>query len=375
VVIAGAGSLARNVPDPGAAAYPQGCAIMMRNMDLKGANVENSTRRDFIRSASAVPLLAEQVIAQTSSASATGVPTRVLGRTGERVSILALGGWHIGSLKDEAESIRIMHTAIDEGLTFFDNCWDYHDGHAEEVMGKALATDGRRKKVFLMTKNCERDYAGSMKDLEDSLRRLKTDYLDLWQFHEMVYDNDPDWVFEKGGIKAALEARKAGKVRFIGFTGHKDPQIHLKMLGKPHDWDAAQMPINVMDSYFRSFQKEVAPVCLKKKVGVIGMKGLGGGEGRFLKEVGLTAEECFRYCLNQPVTSQVVGITTMDQLKADLALARNFKPMSPAEVQTLLSRVKDVAGDGRHELFKSTKTFDGPHHRKQHGFDLSAAAD
>lgn len=335
--------------------------------------MENSTRRDFMRSASAVALLAEQVIAQTSSASATGVPTRVLGRTGERVSILALGGWHIGSLKDEAEAIRIMHAAVDEGLTFFDNCWDYHDGRAEEVMGKALATDGRRKKVFLMTKNCERDYAGSMKDLEDSLRRLKTDHLDLWQFHEMVYDNDPDWVFEKGGIKAALEARKAGKVRFIGFTGHKDPRIHLKMLSKPHDWDSAQMPINVMDPFFRSFEKEVAPVCLKKNVGVIGMKGLGGGEGRFLKEVGLTAEECFRYCLNQPVASQVVGITTMDQLKADIALARSFKPMAPEEVQTLLSRVKDVAGDGRHELFKSTKTFDGPHHRKQHGFELSAA--
>jgi predicted aldo/keto reductase-like oxidoreductase len=328
------------------------------------------SRRNFLQASAVTAALAEQVIAQTSSASATGVPTRVLGRTGVRVSIVGLGGWHIGSVKDDDEAIRIMHTAMDEGMTFFDNAWDYHNGRSEELMGRALATDGRRKKVFLMTKDCERDYAGSMKNLEDSLRRLKTDYLDLWQFHEMVYDNDPDWIFEKGAVKAALEARKQGKVRFIGFTGHKDPLIHLKALGKPHDWDAAQMPINVMDAHFRSFQKEVVPVCLKKNVGVIGMKGLGGGEGRFLSKVGLTAEECYRYCLSLPITVQVCGITNMQQLRADIALARNFKAMPAAEQQTLLSKVRDVATDGRHELFKSTKNYDGPHHRKQHGFDV-----
>jgi aryl-alcohol dehydrogenase-like predicted oxidoreductase len=333
------------------------------------------SRREFIQAATGVALLAQQVLAQTSSASATGMPTRVLGRTGVRLSVLGIGGWHIGSIKDENEAIRIMHTAIDEGMTFFDNCWDYHDGRAEEVMGKALATEGRRQKVFLMTKNCERDYAGSMKDLEDSLRRMKTDHIDLWQFHEMVYDNDPDWVFEKGGIKAAMEARKQGKVRFIGFTGHKDPRIHLKMLGKPHDWDSAQMPINVMDPHYRSFINEVVPVCLKKNVGVIGMKGLGGGTGRFLQTVGLTSDECFRFCLSQPIVSQIVGITTMAQLKQDVALARSFKPFSEGDAKQLLSRVKDVAGDGRHELFKSTKQFDGPHHRKQHGFDTQTAAD
>src|SRR5258707_15773788 len=201
-----------------------------------------SSRREFLTATAA------GVVAQTNSYSQTGLPTRVLGKTGQRVSIVCLGGWHIGSVKDENEAIRIMHAAMDEGINFFDNAWDYHDGHSEEVMGKALAMDGRRNKVFLMTKNCERDYKGSMQCLEDSLRRLKTDHLDLWQFHELVYDNDPDWIFEKGGIKAALEARKAGKVRFIGFTGHKDPRIHLKMLGKPHDWDTAQMPINIMDA-------------------------------------------------------------------------------------------------------------------------------
>src|SRR5436190_23551532 len=243
-----------------------------------------------------------------------GIPTRPLGKTGARVSILCLGGWHIGAAaKDsgDAEAIRIMQRALDEGVTFWDNAWDYHDGYSEEVMGKALA--GRRERVFLMTKNCERDYEGSKRNLDDSLRRLRTERIDLWQFHEMVYDNDPDWVFEKGGFKAALEAQKAGKVRFIGFTGHKDPRIHLKMLAKPYAWDTAQMPINVMDAHYRSFQKEVVPVCLSKKVGVIGMKGLAGGstEGRLPTKVGVTVDECYRFCLSLPVTAQVMGITTM----------------------------------------------------------------
>jgi uncharacterized protein len=301
---------------------------------------------------------------------------RVLGRTGARVSIMGIGGWHVGAIEDEKEAMRVVHEAVDEGVTFFDNAWDYQDGHAEEVMGKALAMDGRRKKIFLMTKNCERDYAGSMKCLEDSLRRLKTDHLDLWQFHECVYDNDPDWIFEKGGIKAALEARQQGKVRFIGFTGHKDPRIHLKMLAKPHDWDASQMPISVMDHFYRSFENEVIPACLDKNVGVIGMKGLGGGflDARFLaRDVGLTSGECYCYCLSLPVTVQVMGVTSLEQLRRDIALVRGFQPMTAEEKAVLLARVKDAAGDGRHELFKSSKQFDSPHHRKQHGFDLATA--
>jgi len=317
-----------------------------------------------------VATLARQLIAQTTPASSAGLPSRPLGRTGVKVSIACLGGWHIGAVKDHKEAIRIMHAAVDEGLTFFDNAWDYHDGHSEQIMGTALKQDGRRKKVFLMTKNCERDYAGSMKNLEDSLRRLQTDYLDLWQFHEMVYDNDPDWVFDKGGLKAALEAKKQGKVRFIGFTGHKDPVIHLKMLAKPYDWDSAQMPINVLDAHYRSFQKQVVPVCLTKNVGVIGMKGLAGGfpQGALLADVGLTSDQCYRYCLSQPVATQVMGVTSMDQLKADIALARNFKSMSKTELAALEAKVKDLAGDGRYETFKSTKDYDGPHHRRQHGF-------
>jgi aryl-alcohol dehydrogenase-like predicted oxidoreductase len=331
--------------------------------------MDQTTRREFLKQTAAgatLAALAESVIAQTSTASATGLPTRVLGRTGQRVSILCLGGWHLGSIKDDAEAIRLVRAALDEGMTFMDNCWDYHDGRSEELMGRAL--EGRRDQAFVMTKNCERDHAGSMRCLEDSLRRLRTDRIDLWQFHEMVYDNDPDWVFEKGGMKAALEARKAGKVRFIGFTGHKDPRIHLRMLGKPFDWDAAQMPVNALDAHYRSFQKEVVPVCLEKNVGVIGMKGFGGGNG-IARGAGLTAAEAYRYALSQPVASQVVGMVGLDQVKQNVALARDFKPMSDAEKAALLDRVREVAGDGRFELFKSSQTFDGPHHRRQHGFN------
>ncbi|HZS50202.1 MAG TPA: aldo/keto reductase [Bryobacterales bacterium] len=315
--------------------------------------------------------LAKKILAQTSS-NGGGIPTRPLGRTGERVSILALGGWHIATAKDKGEAIRIMHAAIDEGITFFDNAWDYHDGRAEEWMGEALASGGRRQQVFLMTKNCNRDYAGSLKCLEDSLRRLRTDHLDLWQFHELVYDNDPDWIFEKGGIKAAFEARKAGKVRFVGFTGHKDPRIHLKMLSQDYPWNASQMPVNVMDAHYRSFQREVVPVCLRNNVGVIGMKGLAGGSprGRIPTATAITAEECLRYALSLPVASLVVGIRSMEDLRQDVAVARNFRPMADLEKTRLLSRVREEAGDGRHELFKSTQQFDSPHHRRQHDFEV-----
>jgi aryl-alcohol dehydrogenase-like predicted oxidoreductase len=329
-----------------------------------------STRRTFLLDAAAsglaVTALTSDVLASQQPPGAAGLPTRVLGRTGERVSIVCLGGWHIGSIADPAEAIRIMHAAVDQGLTFFDNCWDYHNGGSEEVMGRALA-GGRRDKVFLMTKNCERDYAGSRKCLDDSLRRLQTDRIDLWQFHEIIYDNDPDWVFEKGGLKAALEARQAGKVRYIGFTGHKDPRIHLSMLAKPFEWDACQFPVNVLDLHYRSFQKQVLPVCLKNRVGAIGMKGFGGGDG-IARQAGLTAAEAYRYALSQPVAAQVIGMTSMEQLEANLALARGFTPMSAAEQSALAEKVRPFATDGRFEQFKSTQNFDGPVHRRQHGF-------
>src|SRR5437773_3302200 len=276
------------------------------------------TRREFLQAAVAATTtlaLGQNIVAQTRN-SGTGIPTRELGKTGVQVSILCLGGWHIGAVQDRKEAIRIMHAALDEGITFFDNAWDYHNGGSEELMGEALAEGDKRNKVFLMTKNCERDYAGSMRDLEDSLRRLKTDHLDLWQFHEMVYDNDPDWVFDKGGFKAAMEAVKAGKVRFVGFTGHKDPLIHLKMLArleefrkktdlKDYEWASAQMPINLMDAHYRSFQKQVVPECLKRGTGVIGMKGLAGGhpKGRIPERGLATGAECRRFSLSLPISA------------------------------------------------------------------------
>jgi predicted aldo/keto reductase-like oxidoreductase len=334
---------------------------------------KQASRREFIGSAVAsvsVAALADQLVAQTSSASATGIPTRPLGRTGERVSIIAVGGGHAQAMADQAVYTRFAHTAVDEGITFFDNAWDYGMGVAETLMGKALADGGYRKKVFLMTKNCGRDYKEAMMSLEDSLRRLQTDHLDLWQHHEINYDNDPDWIFERGAMKAALEARQAGKVRFIGFTGHKDPHIQLTMLAKPFEWDTCMVPINVADAHFRSFQNNVVPVCLKRKIGVIGFKGLGGGAGMLLGKADLTLEECLRYSLSQPVSVQVVGMTSIEQLKQNIAIARNFKPMDAAEQTKLLARVKEIAGDGRYEGFKTQLLYDGPYHRKQHGFPV-----
>jgi len=340
-----------------------------------------SSRREFIGNtlaAAASTSLADSVLAAQDTGARTGIPTRPLGKTGARVSIVCLGGWHIGQAgKDsgEAEAIRIMQKALDEGITFWDNAWDYHNGYSEEVMGRAL--QGRRDRVFLMTKNCERDYEGSKRNLDESLRRLQTDRIDLWQFHEMVYDNDPDWVFEKGGFKAAQEAVKAGKVRFIGFTGHKDPLIHLKMLARTEkmsgfEWASAQMPINVLDAHYRSFQTQVLPKCVARGIGVIGMKGLAGGspKGRIPERGLATAAECRRYALSLEISTLVCGILSMKDLEQDVAIARNFKPLPPAERQALAARVRSEATDGRHELFKSTKVYDGPHHRKQHGFDL-----
>jgi aryl-alcohol dehydrogenase-like predicted oxidoreductase len=298
---------------------------------------------------------------------------RQLGGTGEYVSIVCLGGWHIGAgaIPDEAESIRVMHAALDRGVNFFDNAWDYHDGNSEERMGTALAQDSKRGRVFLMSKNCDRDYDGSMRCLEDSLRRLKTDYLDLWQFHEINYDNDPEWVFTRGGIEAAIRAREQGKVRFIGFTGHKDPRIHLDMLARPFAFDTCQMPVNVMDAHYRSFARQVIPVCREKGVGVIGMKGLGGGffSGSIPDTTPLTPPELYRFALSQDVDVQVMGMISEEQVEANTALGRPFARMSAEEQADLLARAREFAGDGRCELFKSTAILDGPHHKRQHGFE------
>jgi uncharacterized protein len=321
--------------------------------------------------------LSREVIAAQEAPTGQGLPRRPFTRSGEMLSILCLGGWHSVARPalekvDEKESIRLMHTAIDEGINFFDNAWDYHDGYAEEVMGRALAADGKREQVFLMTKNCERDYEGSKRNLEESLRRLQTDRLDLWMFHEITYDNDPDWVFERGGIRAAMEAKQAGKVRFIGFTGHKDPRIHARMLSQPYDWDAVLMPINILDAHYRSFLNQIVPACRERGITPLGMKGFGGGwpKGRILEKMGLNPAELLHFNLSQPTMSQVVGITDLQQLKFAIDIARHFEPMAEVEQDALLARVRAEAGDGRYEAFKSTNEFDGLHHRKQHEFAL-----
>ncbi len=302
------------------------------------------------------------------------LPTRILGKTGVPVSHLCFGGWHFGQpeLTDEA-AIRLAQRAADEGFTFFDNAWDYHMGRSEDLMGRALAEGGRRQKVFLMTKNCARDAAGTRQHLEDSLKRLRTDHLDLWQFHEINYDNDPDWIVERGALAAALEAQKAGKVRFIGFTGHKSHHIFSKML-PVHDWDTVQLPINVCDTFYRSNIREILPKLAERNIGAIGMKSLGGGN---LAAGGVTAAntvcsvtEARRYALSQAISSLVVGIDSEKVLDQDLQFARTFVPMTPAEMKELEARVQPVAGDGRFEPYKSTQNYDGPYHREQHGFGV-----
>ena len=318
----------------------------------------------------AAAALSAQAVAQDDAG--RGIPTRRLGRTGEQVSILCLGGAHLGRAAQddgEATAIRLAHAALDNGVFFWDNAWMYHDGYAEEFMGRAM--QGRRDKVFLMTKNSGRDAEFSRQCLDDSLRRLGTEYIDLWQFHEINYDNDPDWVFERGGLKVALEAQKAGKVRHIGFTGHKHPRIHLRMLDKGFDWATSQMPINPMDHFYRSFQREVVPACLARDVGVIGMKCLGGGPrvAEIPSTTDVTAEMCVRWALSLPVSSIVRGYLRMDQLMADIGIARGFRPLSAAERERVMALAAPEAGDGRHEHFKSTQRYDGPLYRKMHGFE------
>lgn len=303
---------------------------------------------------------------QTIERNAAGIPVRELGTTGVKVSIVGLGGGHFCRPHiDEADSIRLVQTAVDEGLTFIDTAWEYHGGESERRLG--LALEGRRDKVVLMTKVCGRDRLTAEENLHDSLRRLKTDVIDVWQFHEMNYDNDPEWVCGPGGaLEAAVAARDAGKVRFIGYTGHKSPHILLKMLEQGFDWDTCQMPVNAMDAHYRSFQHQVLPELARRGIGCIGMKSL-GGDGQMIA-AGLTAAQARGYALSLPISTLVCGIETPENLRQDLEIARNFVPMSETEMQTLRDQVAIVATDGRHEWFKSTQYYDSATHRDQHGF-------
>jgi predicted aldo/keto reductase-like oxidoreductase len=297
-----------------------------------------------------------------TTAGKSEIPLRQLGRTGEKVSCIGLGGSHIGKVEDEQESIRIMRTAIDRGLTFMDNSWDYNDGDGagETRMGKALR-DGYRDKVFLMTKVDGRTKKAAANQIEESLRRLQTDRVDLLQLHEVIRMEDPDRAFAEGGaIEALKAARQSGKCRYLGFTGHKDPAIHLRMLemAAKHDFrfDTVQMPLNVMDAHFRSFQHQVLPELVKQGIGVLGMKSMGGG--MILKSDVVKPIECLHYALNLPTSVVITGIDSMKILDQAIEAAKTFKPMSDQEVAALLARTAAAAKEGRFELFKTAMEFD-----------------
>jgi aryl-alcohol dehydrogenase-like predicted oxidoreductase len=286
---------------------------------------------------------------------------RTLGRTGERVSAIGLGGWHLGFASiDERLSIRIIREAIDRGVTFLDNSWDYNDGASEVRMGKALR-DGYRSRAFLMTKIDGRSKAEATRQLEESLRRLATDCIDLVQHHEVIRYEDPHRIFDEEGAHAALvEARRAGKVRYIGFTGHKDPRIHLHTLevAREHGFtfDTVQMPLNVMDAHYRSFELLVLPELVKQNIGVLGMKSL--ANGLILRSGAVTAPECLRYALSLPTSVVITGIESLERLEQALEVARTFQPLSEAERRTLLAKTAKTASRGEFELFKTTSIFD-----------------
>ena len=290
------------------------------------------------------------------------MPMRTLGRTGVKVSLIGLGGWHLGfKYIDEGLSTRIIRTAIDNGINFMDNCWDYNEGASETRMGKALR-DGYRDRVLLMTKIDGRTKKDAANQLDESLKRLQTDHIDLVQHHEILRYEDPHRIFDDEGAGAALnEARDAGKIRFIGFTGHKDPRIHLYMLEVAHEngfvFDTVQMPLNVMDAHYRSFEKMVLPELVKQNIGVLAMKTL--ANGAILKSQTVTAIECLQYAMNLPVSVVITGCESMNDLEQALTAARTFKPMTEEQVRTLLARTAQPASRGEYELFKTTSIYDG----------------
>ena len=332
----------------------------------------DATRRDVLRLGIAAAGLTAGAMTRSFAEDATSAPHqppirkgdmlyRPLGNTGEQVSVLGLGGHHIGRPTDEQEAIRLIRSAIDHGMTFMDNCWDYHDGASEIRMGKALR-DGYRAKAFVMTKIDGRTKQEAAKQIEESLKRLQTDHIDLMQHHEVIRMEDPDRIFAEGGAQEALvQAKKAGKIRYIGFTGHKDPVVHLRMLevAAKHQFrfDAVQMPLNVMDAHFRSFEHHVLPVLVKEHIGVLGMKSMAGNH--ILKTGTVTAVECLHYAMTLPTSVVITGIESMTILDQALEAVRSFKPMTTSQITALLNRTAVAAADGRYEPFKTTEKFDG----------------
>jgi len=324
------------------------------------------TRRDFLALAAATTVASGLSSAIGAAETKGGMQYRTLGRTGEKVSIVGLGGYHLGMQSDENESIRIIRTALDNGMNFMDNSWDYNDGESEIRMGKALR-DGYRQKAFLMTKIDGRTKKSAMQQLEESLKRLQTDHLDLLQFHEIIRMSDPDRIFNEGGLEAVLQAKKDGKLRYIGFTGHKNPDIHLKMLNTAfaHNFtfDTVQMPLNVMDAHFESFQKKVLPALVKHNIGVLGMKPM--GDKIILTSKTVAPIECLHYAMNLPTSVVITGCDSMKILQQALEAARTFRPMSEQQVAALLAKTEQAAKNGKYEEYKTTTNFDSTAHNPQ----------
>jgi aryl-alcohol dehydrogenase-like predicted oxidoreductase len=313
-------------------------------------------RREALGALAAIGLTAG---AQTKS---NGMIYRTLGKTGEKVSAIGIGGFHIGSTADPNEGIRIVRAAVDRGINFLDNCWDYHDGESELRMGRALR-DGYRQKAFLMTKFDGRTRKSTAKQIDESLARLETDHIDLMQYHENIRMEDPDRFFaEDGPLEALVEAKKAGKIRYIGFTGHKDPVVHLRMLevaaAHKFHFDSCQMPLNVLDAHFRSFTHQVVPKLVEQGIAVLGMKPLAEGIV-FTSGSGVTAIECLHYAMSLPTSVVITGCETMERLEQAIHAAETFQPMSPQQIEALLAKTKTAALTGKFEPFKTTTIFDG----------------
>jgi len=341
-----------------------------------------TTRRDFLKQsasmAGAAAALPAGALAAENAAPSNEIPSivppttrkgdmpyRALGRTGEQVSLIGLGGFHIGTQSDEQESLRIIRTAIDRGVNFLDNCWDYNGGESERRMGRALQ-NGYRQKVFLMTKIDGRTKEAAARQLDESLRRLQTDHLDLIQIHEIIRMEDPDRVFAPGGTLEGLQAaRKAGKVRFIGFTGHKDPLIHLRMLDTADKhgfrFDTVQMPVNVMDAHFRSFQRGVLPRLVRDRIGALAMKPFGGRAilDQVVQSGSATPAELLHYSMSLPVSVVITGMDSMPILEQALTAARTFQPLAAEQREALLAKTKSAGAEGKYELFKTSTRFDG----------------
>ncbi|HTB94706.1 MAG TPA: aldo/keto reductase [Candidatus Sulfotelmatobacter sp.] len=339
------------------------------------SNELDLSRRKFLQGAAimgASPLIPSRALSASDAVPREipegVVPKRSLGRTGIQVSALGLGGYHLGSASTDQAANEIVAKALDHGIDFFDNAWEYHDGLSEERLGKALK--GKRQNAFLMTKVCThgRDKKVAMRMLEESLRRLQTDHLDLWQIHEVIYENDPEMIFAPGGAaEALLDAKKKGKVRFVGFTGHKDPEIHLRMLDHDFPFDTVQMPLNCFDASFRSFEMRVLPEATRRGIAVLGMKSL-GGSGEMVRHGGITAQQGLRYAMSLPVATTISGVDSMEVLDQNLAVAINFQPFTAAELKELRDHCRQFAADGRYELFKMTTKYDGKVGREQHHF-------